>query len=103
MEDMDNQSLKDIIGDEFYTPNDAQLRDFSYVDNAEEFVGLYFGDYLTPQSKKFTPVLIDFYGQVNARAHILEIVYVSYDKNFKNYKTYVTDMPWVVVPFGDRR
>lgn len=103
MEESEVESLESLLGDEFYTPKDSKIRDFQFINNAEEFVGLYFGDYITPDSVKFTPKLIDFYGQVNARAHILEIVYVSYDKSFKNYKKYVSDMPWAVVPYGDKR
>ena len=55
---MENK-LKELIGDEFYT-RDKKEKDFHYVDWAEDFVGVYFGDYLTPSSVKYTPVLSDF-------------------------------------------
>jgi hypothetical protein len=57
---------------------------------------------LVPSSTKYTSKLCDFYGEINGKNHSIEIIYVSYDKNYSNYKKYTSKMPWLLMPYQSK-
>ena len=68
-----------------------------------EIVCLYFTSNWSPPCKRFTPILIDFYKEINLDpTHPkLEIVFVSSDKTEEEYTRYYEEMPWLAMQFGD--
>jgi len=49
---------------------------------------------------KFTPLLLDFYQQINKDTKNLEIVYISCDNIETDYKAQIESMPWLSAPFN---
>ena len=62
-------------------------------------VGLYFSASWCPPCRNFTPLLIDFYTNLKKSGDILEIVFVSWDKDEASFQEYFSSMPWTAVPF----
>eukprot|EP00830_Metopus_es_P010350 TRINITY_DN19966_c0_g1_i1.p2 TRINITY_DN19966_c0_g1~~TRINITY_DN19966_c0_g1_i1.p2 ORF type:complete len:131 (-),score=34.15 TRINITY_DN19966_c0_g1_i1:9-401(-) len=66
-------------------------------------IGLFFAGSWCPPCKIFTPILVDFYQEVNAMERNLEIVFISLDNSEYEYESYRAKMPWVAIPFNDTR
>jgi len=64
---------------------------------------LYFSAHWCPPCKRFTPILADFYNKVNANEKQIEIIFISCDTEFDQYKEYYHEMPWLSLPYGDTR
>ena len=65
-----------------------------------KIICLYFSASWCAPCKKFTPLLIDFYNEINSdNNHLLEIVFVSADVDEKSFQEYYSTMPWLAVPF----
>ena len=67
-------------------------------------LGLYFSAHWCPPCRGFTPKLAEFYKHFRSGpdGHKLEIVFVSSDKTEAEFRDYCKEMPWLVLPFGDR-
>lgn len=66
------------------------------------FIGLYFSAHWCPSCKNFTPLLADFYKNVNKSKKEIEIIYSSMDNDDAQFKEYYDSMPWLAFPFGDK-
>ena len=68
-----------------------------------EIVCLYFTAHWSPPCRRFTPLLAEFYREINLDpGHPkLEIVLVSSDKNEEDYTRYYEEMPWLALQFND--
>jgi len=64
---------------------------------------IYFCASWCPPCKVFTPILKEFYEDINCEIRQLEIVWVSSDKDEESFKSYLSEMPWLAIPFGDKR
>lgn len=64
-------------------------------------VAVYFSASWCGPCKQFTPILKQYYAQVNEKHKELEIIFVSFDKDEEQWKTYSQEMPWVGIPFGN--
>ena len=64
-----------------------------------EFIGLYFSAHWCPPCRQFTPMLAEFYKNVNKDKKQVEIIFVSSDHNQKDFDDYFATMPWIAVPF----
>lgn len=53
-----------------------------------------------PNSKDFTPTLIEFYNKVNASSKKLEIIYLSLDATESDFKEQSASFPWLSIPFS---
>ncbi len=51
----------------------------------------------------FTPILADFYSDVNDKEQLMEIIYVSFDKTKEDYEEARKAMPWAVLPFNEAK
>ena len=62
---------------------------------------LYFSAHWCPPCRKFTPLLRDFYEEVNDENKQVEIVFVSADKTVEEHAKYFSDShgDWLTVPF----
>lgn len=95
--------LKQMLGNEFIWYNSQEDYDYRYVACATKFIGVYFADANSPASKKFTPILRQFYNESNAGEKKIEIIFVSYDQSYKSFDKNLSQMPWIAVPYGDKR
>jgi nucleoredoxin len=65
-----------------------------------KYIGIYFSAHWCPPCRGFTPVLIKFYNEVKALdPNLLEIVFVSSDRDEKSYNEYFGEMPWTALPY----
>ncbi|KAK9812335.1 hypothetical protein WJX73_003227 [Symbiochloris irregularis] len=66
-------------------------------------VGVYFGANWCPPCKAFTPKLAKFYAHMrNSDPTEFEVLFISGDKDIKNYETYFATMPWKSLKFNSR-
>ena len=69
---------------------------------SKRFIGLYFSAHWCPPCRGFTPVLAQFYNDVQASdPSALEIIFLSSDQNDESFQSYFKDMPWKALAFGD--
>lgn len=67
------------------------------------YAGLYFSAHWCPPCRAFTPMLGEFYNNLKAAGKSLEIVFVSSDRDEAQWKEYYHSMPWLALPFEDRK
>ena len=94
-------SLKETLGATFN--HQESTVNFDDVIPQKEVICLYFSAHWCPPCRGFTPVLVDFYKEVNADNPRLEIIFVSSDKDGGSFKEYYGTMPWLAIPFADER
>ncbi|KHN80082.1 Nucleoredoxin-like protein 2 [Toxocara canis] len=68
---------------------------------AGKLVALYFSAHWCPPCRQFTPVLKDFYEELDGES--FEIVFVSFDRTESDLKEYMEEAhgDWYFVPFGN--
>lgn len=64
-------------------------------------VCLYFSAKWCAPCVVFTQTLIDFYNEINMEEKLLEIIYVTKDKNKEDFEEFFKEMPWLAFSFGD--
>jgi thiol-disulfide isomerase/thioredoxin len=67
-------------------------------------IGIYFSASWCPPCRKFTPMLVEAYGELQAEGKPFEVVLVSHDRDKKSTRAYMKShkMPWLAVPFKDK-
>jgi thiol-disulfide isomerase/thioredoxin len=68
-----------------------------------EVVAVYFSAHWCPPCRQFTPALAQVYAQLRASGKKFEVVFVSADKSEPDFTKYFLDMPWVALPFAERK
>ena len=68
-----------------------------------EFVGIYFSAHWCPPCRGFTPVLSQFYEEVNKGGKVFEVIFVTSDRDEASFKEYFATMPWKAVSFDVER
>lgn len=86
-----------FLGNEFVSHN-GKIDDSSV--KSAQLVGIYFSAHWCPPCRNFTPILAEFYKEVNKNGKKLEIVFASSDSDEKGFKEYFESMPWIAFPFG---
>jgi len=61
-------------------------------------VMLYFSAHWCPPCRRFIPVLIELYKKIKDE-HNVELIFCSLDNSEDDYKEYISDMPWLCMPF----
>lgn len=89
-----------FIGKTFVS-KDGETDDTSIKNS--KIVCLYFASEWCPPCKAFTPLLVEFYNDVNLDSRQLEIIYVSRDKTKEEFQATFASMPWLSIPFNDQR
>ncbi|KAM3140943.1 hypothetical protein pb186bvf_006954 [Paramecium bursaria] len=93
---MDNN----FFGVEFINKNQQKVE----VKLAEvKVVVLYFSASWCPPCQQFTPLLADFYNEINLEKKQLEIIWVNFEEHLDRFNEYITHMPWPAIPFSDPR
>lgn len=65
-------------------------------------IGLYFSAHWCGPCRSFTPKLAEIY-KAQAKSNNFEIVFVSSDKDDAAFKEYYKEMPWLALPYDDRK
>ena len=66
-------------------------------------VGIYFSAHWCGPCRGFTPKLAEIYKDLVAAGKSLEIVFVSSDRDEKAFDDYFTEMPWLALPYAERK
>ena len=95
-------ALKNLLGDSLIKAS-APVETASLVGEGK-VVGLYFSAHWCPPCRGFTPKLAEFYKKFKAsdKSDLLEIVFISSDRDEKSFSEYYNEMPWLALPFCDR-
>jgi len=91
------------FGDELIKPSDSNAT----VKPADALAGkgvvmLYFSAHWCPPCRRFTPMLIGLYNKLKEQSVSVELVFCSLDNEEKDYKEYISDMPWLCMPFESK-
>jgi thiol-disulfide isomerase/thioredoxin len=97
---MDNQFVVDVLSNAAYIGKNGDVVDSSFMFSVD-MIGIYFSAHWCPPCKKFTPVLADFYREVNKNGKRMEIIFASCDKDVDKFNEYFNEMPWISFPFED--
>lgn len=92
--------LKEVLGDTFVGPKGAQATNEAF---AGKVLGLYFSAHWCPPCRGFTPVLAATYEKLKAKGTAFEVVFVSSDKDEAQFDEYFATMPWLALPYPDRK
>lgn len=68
---------------------------------ANKLIGLYFTAHWCPPCRTFTPKLINIYNTVNTPTKILEIIFISFDRDSETMYNYLEEMPWAAVVYAN--
>jgi len=89
------------FGDELIYPSDSN----AVVKPADALAGkevvmLYFSAHWCAPCRRFTPKLIELYKTLKAQSDTsFELVFCSLDNVEEDYKEYISDMPWLCMPY----
>jgi nucleoredoxin len=66
-------------------------------------VGLYFSAHWCPPCRAFTPKLAQIYRDLKKAGKPFEIIFISSDRDQAAFESYFREMPWLALPFSDRK
>jgi nucleoredoxin len=73
----------------------------------KEAIGLYFSAHWCPPCKRFTPMFGECYKKINKDLEgdkkKFEVMYLSCDRSEEQFNEYFGTMPWMAMPFTDRK
>ncbi|XP_051148919.1 probable nucleoredoxin 1 [Andrographis paniculata] len=64
---------------------------------------LYFSAHWCPPCRAFLPKLRDAYDDINKNGKVMEVVFISRDRDQTSFDEFFSTMPWLALPFGDGR
>jgi nucleoredoxin len=92
----------EAVGSEFLTGTEGDTVSLADIQEESKYIGLYFSAHWCPPCKTFTPELVKAYNN-HLKAKGLEIIFVSSDRDQRQFLEYFTEMPWKAIPMGDKR
>lgn len=93
-------SFVSIFGDQLLTKSGELQATSTLLDGKP--VLIYFSAHWCPPCRRFTPDLVAFYHSLKTSGANFEIVFVSSDKDQKQFNEYYGEMPWLSLPFDER-
>lgn len=63
-------------------------------------MGLYFSGSWCGPCRRFTPKLVELYQELASKGNF-EVVFISSDRNDESFENYLSEMPWLAIPFSD--
>ncbi|KAK4854299.1 hypothetical protein QYF36_021898 [Acer negundo] len=63
----------------------------------------YFSRKICPPCRAFTPKLAKTYQEIKAKHPDFEVIFVSLDNDQESFYKYYSEMPWLALPYDDRR
>ncbi|KAG6398795.1 hypothetical protein SASPL_140265 [Salvia splendens] len=64
---------------------------------------LYFSAHWCPPCRAFLPMLIQAYKEIKAKVEAFEVIFISSDRDQASFDEFFSKMPWLALPFGDKR
>jgi nucleoredoxin len=64
---------------------------------------IYFSAHWCPPCRAFLPKLIEAYHKIKAKDDTFEVIFISSDRDQASFDEFFSGMPWLALPFGDRR
>ncbi|KAK3248795.1 hypothetical protein CYMTET_41753 [Cymbomonas tetramitiformis] len=95
-------TLEDVLGDRFVNQDGKDVT-LSSLTSAGKNIGLYFSAHWCPPCKGFTPKLAETYKKLQADGKSFEVIFVSSDRDEEGFKEYFGEMPWLALPFSERK
>jgi len=92
----------EAVGSEFLTGTEGDTVSIEEIQEESKYIGLYFSAHWCPPCKGFTPQLVKAYNE-HLKAKGLEVIFVSSDRDQKQFREYFEEMPWKAIPMGDKR
>ena len=92
--------MQDVLGTQNLITNTGELK-IAELSNCK-IVGLYFTAHWCPPCRTFTPKLISLYKAANSQEKVMEIAFVSFDRDSETMNNYFEEMPWSAVPYSDQ-
>lgn len=105
----------DIMASKYF----SGIRHFSYgqkgsrdkvstatIDERGKMVGLYYSAYWCPPCIEITKKVVRWYEKIQGSSDVaknLEIVFVSFDRDEDEYNRHFDKMPWLAVPYEERK
>nr|XP_043606597.1 probable nucleoredoxin 1 [Erigeron canadensis] len=68
-----------------------------------KYILLYFSAHWCPPCRAFTPKLVETYHEIKAKHDAFEVIFISSDRDQASFDEYYSSMPWLALPFGDKR
>ena len=69
---------------------------------SKKLLVIYYGALHSQSSKEFTPLLVEWYNQVQtAMPDVLEVIYASFDWDAPMFEEHFESMPWIAFPLDD--
>ena len=90
--------LKDILPPAVIARDGSSVPVSSFSQEVR-LIGIYFSAKWCPPCSMFTPVLRNFYNEVNRLERRFEVIFVSGDHEEAGFLKYFAEMPWKAVPF----
>jgi nucleoredoxin len=75
--------------------------DLENIQEAKDFIAIYFGAHWAPPCRLFTPTLAEFYNKINSSQKRIEVIFCSIDGNEAAFERNFAEMPWTAVPYTD--
>eukprot|EP00286_Rhodomonas_abbreviata_P004430 CAMPEP_0181333340 /NCGR_PEP_ID=MMETSP1101-20121128/25619_1 /TAXON_ID=46948 /ORGANISM="Rhodomonas abbreviata, Strain Caron Lab Isolate" /LENGTH=419 /DNA_ID=CAMNT_0023443133 /DNA_START=47 /DNA_END=1306 /DNA_ORIENTATION=- len=94
-------TLQELLGDVLLKPDGTQVNREEAL--KDKYVGIYFSAHWCPPCKGFTPILGETYKKIVAKRSDFEVVFVSGDKSEAEFKSYHAGMPWLALPFNNKK
>ncbi|CAH1414972.1 unnamed protein product [Lactuca virosa] len=100
----ESQTLESVLvsGDLDYVigKDSAKVR---VSDLVGKHVLLYFSAHWCPPCRAFTPKLVETYHEIKKKHNNFEVIFISSDRDQDSFDEYYGSMPWLALPFGDKR
>lgn len=90
----------DFLGKNFLFSEQLTVKHEDF--RAIELIGLYFSASWCGPCRYFTPMLKDFYENLNRNKKFFEVIFVSKDYTDREFAGYFSTMPWLAVPFVEK-
>jgi len=69
----------------------------------DKVIALYFSAHWCPPCRGFTPKLVEQYKKMKDAGLPIEIIFASSDRDESSFDDYFKEMPWLALPFADRK
>ena len=101
-----NTTAAALLGDKMVNPDNSEFAVGDWYATAEgkglKYIGLYYGAHWAPPSRLYTTNLKEkFWEPVKAgdQKDLIEIIFVSDDREINHFKRNIAKMPWCSIPF----
>jgi len=91
-----------MMGDKLHKTAAGEEVTMEAAMEGKKVIGFYFSAHWCPPCRGFTPVLAEAYTK-SLKDKGMEIIFCSSDRDEASFKEYFGEMPWLALPFSDRK